>query len=136
VHVWRNLSEPGMHGPLEGFVRTKTRKCFPPDGNYGIYSLDGEMCFTTNGLEIIKLTVVGVEGRLVYETLILPDGEIVDYNTRFSGISARDLKKAQAKTLREVQVSSFLLSFLIFWETFLRFLRVPSKLLGILLNSC
>jgi hypothetical protein len=57
---------------------------------------------------VIKLTVVGVEGRLVYETLILPDGEIVDYNTRFSGISARDLKKAQAKTLREVQVSGSL----------------------------
>ena len=92
-----------MHGPLEGFVRTKTRKCYPPDGNYGIYSIDGEMCFTTNGLELIKLTVVGIEGRLVYESLILPEGDIVDYNTRFSGISARDLKRGPAKTLREVQ---------------------------------
>lgn len=103
VHVWRHLTEPGMHGPLEGFVRTKARKCYPPDGNYGIYSIDGEMCFTTNGLELIKLTVVGVEGRLVYESLILPEGDIVDYNTRFSGISARDLKRGPAKTLREVQ---------------------------------
>ena len=61
------------------------------------------MCFTTNGLELIKLTVVGIEGRLVYESLILPEGDIVDYNTRFSGISARDLKRGPAKTLREVQ---------------------------------
>jgi RNA exonuclease 1 len=103
VHVWRHLTEPGMHGPLDGFVRTKARKIYPPDGNYGIYSIDGEMCFTTNGLELIKLTVVGVEGRLVYESLVLPEGDIVDYNTRFSGISARDLKRGPAKTLREVQ---------------------------------
>ena len=103
VHVWRLLTEPGMHGPLEGFVRTKGRKCYPPDGNYGIYSLDGEMCFTTSGLELIKLTVVGVEGRLVYESLVIPEGEILDYNTRFSGISARDLKRGPSKTLREVQ---------------------------------
>jgi RNA exonuclease 1 len=103
VHVWRHLTEPGMHGPLDGFVRTKARKCYPPDGNYGIYSLDGEMCFTTSGLELIKLTVVGVEGRLVYETLVIPEGDILDYNTRFSGISARDLKRGPSKTLREVQ---------------------------------
>ena len=103
VHVWRHLTEPGMHGPLDGFVRTKIRKCYPPDGNYGIYSLDGEMCFTTNGLELIKLTVVGVEGRLVYETLVVPEGDILDYNTRFSGISARDLKRGPSKALREVQ---------------------------------
>jgi hypothetical protein len=75
VHVWRHLTDPGMHGPLDGFVRTKARKCYPPDGNYGIYSLDGEMCFTTNGLELIKLTVVGVDGRLVYESLVIPEGE-------------------------------------------------------------
>jgi hypothetical protein len=23
VHVWRHLTEPGMHGPLDGFVRTR-----------------------------------------------------------------------------------------------------------------
>jgi hypothetical protein len=62
------------------------------------------MCYTTNGLELIKLTVVGIEGRLVYETLVLPEGDILDFNTRFSGISARDLKRGPTKTLREVQV--------------------------------
>ena len=35
--------------------------------------------------------MVGVDGRLVYESLVLPDNQVADYNTRFSGITKRDL---------------------------------------------
>ena len=38
-----------------------------------------------------QVTVVGVDGRLVYESLVLPDSQVADYNTRFSGITQKDL---------------------------------------------
>ena len=38
-----------------------------------------------------QVTVVGVDGRLVYESLVLPDNQVADYNTRFSGITKKDL---------------------------------------------
>jgi len=75
----------------------------PSDGNYGVYGIDGEMLFTTNGLQLCKVTVVGIDGRLVYETIIRPDDTIVDYNTRFSGVTARDLKRGSVKSLKDVQ---------------------------------
>lgn len=101
LHVWTGLS-PGINGPLEGYVRTKPRKSPPPDGCYGIYALDCEMCFTRNGLELAKVTVVGIDGRLVYDTLVRPEAEVIDYNTRFSGITAKDIARSP-KSLRDVQ---------------------------------
>ena len=51
----------------------------------------------------LKFQVVGIDGRLVYETIIRPDDTIVDYNTRFSGVTARDLKRGSVKSLKDVQ---------------------------------
>jgi len=104
VHVWTGLpTGGGMTGPLEGYVKTKHRKSFPQNRNYGVYGLDCEMVYTAMGLELGKVTVVGIDGRLVYESLVLPDNYIVDYNTRFSGITSKDLEKGQKKNLKEVQ---------------------------------
>ena len=49
--------------------------------------------------------MVGIDGRLVYETIIRPDDTIIDYNTRFSGVTARDLKRGNnsVKSLKDVQ---------------------------------
>nr|CAI5860222.1 unnamed protein product [Callosobruchus analis] len=102
LHVWNGIDE-GVHGFAEDYVRTKSRRSPPADGNYGVYALDCEMCYTVRGLELTKVTVVGIDGRLVYDTYVKPDLEIVDYNTRFSGITAKDMKRAQTKNLREVQ---------------------------------
>lgn len=40
-----------------------------------------------------QVTVVGVDGRLVYESLVCPENDIIDFNTRYSGISAKDFGK-------------------------------------------
>jgi len=61
------------------------------------------MAFTAYGLEPVRVTVVGVDGRLVYESYVQPDNEIVDYNTRYSGISERELSRKNSKALRDVQ---------------------------------
>ena len=102
LHVWNGVG-PGINGPFDGYVRTRLRKTPPPDGNFGVYALDCEMCFTTRGLELTKVTVVAADGRLVYDCLVRPENFIIDYNTRFSGITARDLSKRATKSLRDVQ---------------------------------
>jgi len=105
VHVWRGrlFQMPGLHGPFKNFIRTKSRKCNPPNGYHGVYALDGEMCYTTQGMELIRLSVVGIDGRPVYDTLVQPENPIVDYNTRFSGLTERDMQNNPVKSLRHVQ---------------------------------
>jgi RNA exonuclease 1 len=102
LHVWNGVG-PGMNGPLDGYVRTRVRETFPPDGNYGIYALDCEMCYTTHGMELLRVTVVAANGRLVYDSFVRPENYIIDYNTRFSGITASDLNEHATKTLQDVQ---------------------------------
>jgi RNA exonuclease 1 len=47
-----------------------------------VYALDCEMCYTTAGLELTRVTVVNMHLEPVYETLVQPSHTIVDYNTR------------------------------------------------------
>ncbi|XP_012169657.1 uncharacterized protein LOC100646310 isoform X1 [Bombus terrestris] len=101
THVWTGLT-PGYNGPFDGYVRTSLARTVPIDGNYGVYALDCEMCFTKHGLELTKVTVVDINGKVVYDALVKPDTEVIDYNTRFSGITAKDLANA-TKTLKDVQ---------------------------------
>lgn len=91
VHVWTGVSS-GLNGPYEGFVRTKRRPGPPQhDGNTGVFAIDCEMCFTGCGLELAKVSIIRSDGNLHYETYVRPEREIVDYNTRFSGITEKDL---------------------------------------------
>lgn len=51
-------------------------------------SFDCEMGYTTLGMEVIRLTAVTwPEGRVVVDVLVRPYGEILDLNTRFSGVT-------------------------------------------------
>lgn len=72
------------------------------DGNYGIYALDCEMGYTTEGGEVLHVTVVSSECKTVLDTLVKPTNPVLDYNTRFSGIAEMDLKDVKT-TLRNVQ---------------------------------
>ncbi|XP_037030015.1 putative exonuclease GOR isoform X2 [Bradysia coprophila] len=101
-HVWTGTVN-GFNGPYPGFVSTKPAAETPSDGNYRVYALDCEMSFTLFGLELTKVTLVASDGQLAYEKLVKPSSEIVDYNTRFSGITAKHLASRTVKTLQEVQ---------------------------------
>ncbi|OAP54636.1 hypothetical protein AYL99_11084 [Fonsecaea erecta] len=59
-------------------------------------SFDCEMGYTTYGMEVIRVTAVSwPDGRLLLDVLVRPYGEILDLNTRFSGVT----KEAYASAL-------------------------------------
>ncbi|XP_077331948.1 RNA exonuclease 1 homolog isoform X1 [Lithobates pipiens] len=90
----------GRKENLDGFVKTfdKLNESESP----GVYALDCEMCYTTKGLELTRVTVINSQLKVVYDTFVQPDNKIVDYNTRFSGVTEEDLENTQI-TLRDVQ---------------------------------
>lgn len=133
LHVWTGLLS-GFNGPFDGFVKTepsprKLKKfekmlmnkfyyqnmnldclelqpedTLEDDESEGVYALDCEMSYTGRGLELTKVTVVAVDGSLVYEKLVKPDIEIVDYNTRYSGVTEADFSDPRNyATLKQVQ---------------------------------
>ncbi|XP_062968625.1 RNA exonuclease 1 homolog [Cynocephalus volans] len=93
--------QDGRKESLEGFVKTFEKE-LAEDAHPGIYALDCEMSYTTYGLELTRVTVVDTEMQVVYDTFVKPDNEIVDYNTRFSGVTEADLADTSI-TLRDVQ---------------------------------
>uniref|UniRef100_A0A665X0H9 Zgc:152968 n=1 Tax=Echeneis naucrates TaxID=173247 RepID=A0A665X0H9_ECHNA len=101
---------------LDGFVSTIPRhlsdKSCP-----GVYSLNCEMCYTVHGLELSRVTVVNSRLQVVYDTFVRPDSEVIDYNTRFSGISEEDVK-GNNTSIQEVQ------------ETLLSFIYADTILIG------
>ncbi|GIX77702.1 putative exonuclease GOR [Caerostris extrusa] len=80
-----------MYSKLKEYSEIQARKHQKKDLQNGIYALDCEMSYTTSGLEVTKVGVVNAQGLTVYETYVRPNARVLDYNTRFSGITAKDL---------------------------------------------
>lgn len=72
------------------FVETQDKPDRDPN-KHGIRALDCEMCYTTYGLELTRVTVIDHKSEVVYEKLVRPENHILDYNTKFSGIKEGDL---------------------------------------------
>lgn len=119
AHVWNGLKPGQYNGPLENFVHTVPSNESENNDNYGtnIYAIDCEMCFTEQGLELTKVTVIDLYGNLVYDTLVKPKNKIIDYNTKFSGITEEQMSNV-TMTLTQVQ------------EDLLKFIHAETILLG------
>ncbi|CAF2091392.1 unnamed protein product [Rotaria magnacalcarata] len=88
---------------LSGYVKTQPlRKPLVNNESYGIYALDCEMCYTMEGVELVRVSIVNHKLQSVYETLVKPHHKILDYNTRWSGITENQLKPCNI-TLEDVQ---------------------------------
>ncbi|XP_069596746.1 RNA exonuclease 1 homolog [Ranitomeya imitator] len=93
--------QDGRKDNLVGFVKT-FEKLNTSEGSPGVFALDCEMCYTTKGLELTRVTVINYQLKVIYDTFVIPDNKIVDYNTRFSGVTEEDLQNTTI-TLRDVQ---------------------------------
>ncbi|XP_076040325.1 uncharacterized protein LOC143024872 isoform X1 [Oratosquilla oratoria] len=106
-HVYMKMN-PGVNGPLVGFKATQEL------GHSKVYGLDCEMVFTEHGFEVAKVSLVKVTGEAALDVYVKPVGQVLDYNTPFSGVREEHLEGAmsfsemQSKMLSMVSKSSVL----------------------------
>ncbi|KAL6437876.1 hypothetical protein ACFW04_004301 [Cataglyphis niger] len=98
THVWDYTD----YENLRGYVRTLSKDVSMDE--QGVYALDCEMCYTTHGLELTRVTVIDEDCNVIYETLVKPQNPIIDYNTRFSGITEEDMTDVTT-TILDVQAT-------------------------------
>lgn len=68
-----------------------------------MFALDCEMCRTTTGLlELTRISVVDESLNTIYDTFVKPENRIVDYLTRFSGVTKKILDPVTTR-LSDVQ---------------------------------
>ncbi|KAF9526559.1 ribonuclease H [Crepidotus variabilis] len=71
--------------------------------NQKIYAIDCEMCITEDGKELTRVCVIDyTSGKVIYDQLVKPRKPILDYLTRWSGITAAQLDPVTT-TFEEVQ---------------------------------
>lgn len=96
--------------PIKGLMETKYAGYVLTKDEYKevtaespMFGIDCEMCRTTIGdLELTRISVVDENHQVFYEELVKPENKIVDYLTRFSGITPRMMKNV-TKKLKDVQ---------------------------------
>ncbi|GFR58033.1 REXON_0 protein [Elysia marginata] len=68
-----------------------------------LFAVDCEMCYTTiRKNELTRVSIVTEAGEVIYDELVKPKNRIIDYLTRYSGIT-KELLDPVTKSLEEVQ---------------------------------
>ncbi|CAH0052634.1 unnamed protein product [Clonostachys solani] len=92
-HVYK-VNDPKTLASILNYVETPDNPSAPKDRAVGF---DCEMGYTVHGLELIRLTAVAwPSGKELLDILVRPLGDILDLNSRFSGVWPEDM--AQAKS--------------------------------------
>ncbi|XP_026214844.1 LOW QUALITY PROTEIN: RNA exonuclease 5 [Anabas testudineus] len=97
--IKRHYPVKGMTG-FEGFVSTDSVDHVTDSSP--LYGLDCEMCLTEKGYELARVSLVDSDGNCVLDELVKPPNRILNYLTKFSGITAEMLQPITT-TLRDVQ---------------------------------
>ena len=53
-----------------------------------MYALDCEMCYTTGGMELTRVSLISHRLETVYDTFVLPDNAVLDYNTKYASLTS------------------------------------------------
>jgi len=61
------------------------------------------MSYTVIGLEVVKVTLVDITGKAMYNEYVKPVNEVVEFNTKFSCVDKEDFVKYGRKSLVDVQ---------------------------------
>lgn len=92
THVFK-ITEPKRLAAVLNFEKTPTNSHFR---DHGPVCMDAEMGYTTYGLELIRLTATSwFSGKELLDVLVRPMGEILDLNSRYSGVWPKDMAEAK-----------------------------------------
>uniref|UniRef100_A0A1B6CG47 Exonuclease domain-containing protein n=1 Tax=Clastoptera arizonana TaxID=38151 RepID=A0A1B6CG47_9HEMI len=94
---------------LKNFIKFPEPSKEFKESDYGVFSIDCEMVYTTIGMELARVSVVDINCRIIYDNYVKPSNPIVDYITRYSGITPQIMENVSI-TLQDVQrdLSSFI----------------------------
>lgn len=67
-----------------------------------LFGLDCEMCLTEKGKELTRVSLVNADGRCIMDELVKPKNRILNYLTRFSGITRKILHPVRTR-LQDIQ---------------------------------
>lgn len=91
THVFK-ASDPKRLASVLQFAQTPANDAVPADR---AIAFDCEMGYTVYGMELIRLTVVSWPGgEELLDVLVQPYGEVLDLNTRYSGVRPEEMATA------------------------------------------
>ncbi|KAK4158538.1 hypothetical protein C8A00DRAFT_10694 [Chaetomidium leptoderma] len=91
THVFKTTS-PARLATVVPFAETPANPLVPKDR---AVCFDCEMGYTVRGMELIRLTATSwPDGKVLLDVLVRPVGEILDLNSRYSGVWPEDIVNA------------------------------------------
>ncbi|KAF9152537.1 RNA exonuclease 3, partial [Mortierella sp. AD010] len=98
-HVFKEDNFLCLHGRTP-FVETPQRRDSSQKPQ-PIVAMDCEMCYTTGGFELIRISVIDKTGKPIMDELVKPKNTVLDLNSRFSGITSLDGAKYTLEQARD-----------------------------------